>query len=141
MKTGFTLIETLAVLVLLAVAGALALPRLASRTDRRAVRQSAGEIASFYGRARMTAVFSGSHVRIEFDADSLQARRRADDSTLFTLPGPARYGVSLEASRDVIDLSPTGLGWGAANTKIVLTRGAAAESLTTSRLGRLKRWY
>jgi hypothetical protein len=48
--------------------------------------------------------------------------------------------VSFRASRPVIRLYPNGFGLGAANTKIVLERGAAAESLTTSRLGRLKRW-
>ncbi len=85
-------------------------------------------------------MFSGNHVRVEFATDTLRARTEANDSTVLALPGPARYGVVLEASRRVIDLAPNGLGWGAANTKIVLRRGAAAESLTTSRVGRLKRW-
>ncbi len=141
MKTGFTLIEMLAVLALLTILAALSLPRLAGWTDRRAVRQAAGEVASFYGRARMAAVFSGRHVRVEFAADSLRAvSREADDSTFLSLPGPARHGVALDATRAAIDVAPNGLGWGAANTKIVLSRGAASESLTTSRLGRLKRW-
>jgi hypothetical protein len=48
--------------------------------------------------------------------------------------------VGLDASRAVIRIDPTGLGYGAANSTIVLQRGAVAESLTTSRLGRLKRW-
>jgi hypothetical protein len=46
----------------------------------------------------------------------------------------------MRVSRPVIRLSPVGLGLGGSNTKVVLYRGAAAESLTTSRLGRLKRW-
>jgi general secretion pathway protein H len=141
MKTGFTLPEMAAALAILAILAALALPRLAGWTDRRAVRQAASEVASFYGRARMAAVFSGRHVRVEFTADTLRARsREADDSTFLSLPGPARHGVALEASREAIDVAPNGLGWGAANTKILLWRGAASESLTTSRLGRLKRW-
>jgi hypothetical protein len=40
----------------------------------------------------------------------------------------------------VIRVGPNGIGWGAANTQLILRRGAAAESLTTSRLGRLKWW-
>ncbi len=55
-------------------------------------------------------------------------------------PGPARHGVTLTASRSVIRIYSNGMGLGAANTKLVVRRGAAAESLTTSRLGRLKRW-
>jgi hypothetical protein len=62
------------------------------------------------------------------------------DSTFLVRPGPARHGVVLLASRAVIRLDPTGLGFGAANSTLVLRRGAVAESLTTSRLGRLKRW-
>ena len=51
-----------------------------------------------------------------------------------------RHGVALEASRAEIRLYPNGLGLGAANTKLVFRRGEAADSITISRLGRIRRW-
>ena len=46
----------------------------------------------------------------------------------------AREGIA------VVTFSPLGIGFGASNTSIVFTSGAAAETLTVSRTGRLKRY-
>jgi hypothetical protein len=95
----------------------------------------------FYGHARMSAIFRGRQVRLEFGPDTLRAVfEGVADSVFLVRPGPRRHGVSLRASRAVIRIYPNGLGRGAANTKLVVQRGVAAESLTTSRMGRLKRW-
>ncbi len=45
----------------------------------------------------------------------------------------------LEVSRPTIRISVTGLGYGAANTKLVFRRGTVADSLATSRIGRIRR--
>ena len=95
----------------------------------------------FYHRARFAAIFRAQRVRIEFGQDSLRATLEGvEDSTFLVWPGPARHRVELTSSREVIRIHPNGFGWGGANTKLVVRRGMAAESLTTSRLGRLKRW-
>lgn len=119
----------------------LLLPRVGTWLDRLAAERAAAETATFYTRARFAAIFSSERVRVEFATDTLRAVREGRETApLFAQPGPARHGVDLRASRRTIRIGPTGLGWGAANTRLVLTRGAAAETLTTSRLGRLKRW-
>lgn len=129
------------VLAVIGILAALAFPRVASVLDAMAVSRAATEAMSFYHTARFAAIFRAQRVRLEFKADSLRATYEGlADSTFMVRPGPARHGVTLTASRPVIRLQPNGLGWGAANTKLVLRRGLAAESLTTSRLGRLKRW-
>ncbi|MDC6711341.1 hypothetical protein, partial [Leclercia adecarboxylata] len=51
----------------------------------------------------------------------------------------ALFGVSLRATRDSIAWSPTGLGFGAANARVILSRGQAADTVTVSRLGRVRR--
>jgi hypothetical protein len=51
----------------------------------------------------------------------------------------ARYGVRLASSRDSLAFDPRGLGFGAANASIRLTRGAAAETVVVARLGRIRR--
>lgn len=140
-RYGMTFLEVMLVVAVIGVVAVVATPRVAGWHDGFSTRRAVDDVASFYVRSRLTAVFRGERVRLEFRADTLKAalETRAD-SVFLRLPGPAARGVSLSASQPVIRLGPTGLGWGAANTKLVLRRGAAAESLTTSRLGRLKRW-
>jgi hypothetical protein len=49
------------------------------------------------------------------------------------------HGVRIETTRDSIAYGPAGLGFGAANTRVIFRRGAAAETVTVSRLGRARR--
>jgi len=129
------------VLAIVGVLSALAVPRAAGWLDRLAVRRAADEVASFYQAARLAAIFRSQRVRLELRPDSLRAALEGPaDSVFLHWPGPTRHGVSLTASRAIIRIESNGLGFGAANTKLVLRKGMAAESLTTSRLGRLKRW-
>jgi len=140
-KRGVTLLELATVLAIVGVLSALAFPRAANWLDAIAVSRAAGEIASFYQTARFGAIFRSQRVRVELGQDTLRAVFEGpSDSVFLRWSGPARHGVSLVASRAVIWIQPNGLGLGAANTKLVLKKGMAAESVTTSRLGRLKRW-
>jgi hypothetical protein len=90
-------------------------------------------LAAFYELARLEAIYRAARVRLEFGAESLRA------ILVLARTGPSRHGVGLSASRYVIRIHPNGLGFGGANTTLVLRRGSVRESLTTSRLGRL-RW-
>jgi prepilin-type N-terminal cleavage/methylation domain-containing protein len=141
MRRGVTLVELVVALVLVAAMSAMALPRLVGWLDWVAVDRATGEVASFYQTARYAAIYRDERVRLELGADSLRAVfEGVTDSVFLRRPGPARHAVRLTASRALIRIQPNGLGYGAANTKLVLRRGTVAESLTTSRLGRLKRW-
>ncbi|MBI4499570.1 MAG: prepilin-type N-terminal cleavage/methylation domain-containing protein [Gemmatimonadetes bacterium] len=141
MRRGATLLELVTVLTLIGLLSAMAAPRVGDALDRLAVRKAVGEAAMFYGAARFGAILQGSRVRIEFGPDSMIAvYERANDSLFLRRDGPAKDGVNLRASRRVIRILPNGLGSGGSNTTLVFRRGVHAESLTTSRLGRLKRW-
>ncbi|MDH3455981.1 MAG: prepilin-type N-terminal cleavage/methylation domain-containing protein [Gemmatimonadota bacterium] len=141
MRRGVTLLEVIIVITVVGIITALAVPRVATWTDQRAAARAARELVNFYSHARMSAIFRGSQVRLEFAPDTLRAAfEGVSDSVFLVRPGPKRHGVTLRASRSVIRIYPNGFGRGAANTKLVVRRGIAAESLTTSRLGRLKRW-
>lgn len=129
------------VLAVMGIVSAYAVPRLGRWLDRLAVHRATTELVSFYNRARMTAIFRSSTVRLEFTAGSLRAvLEGVSDTVVISEPGPARHGVRLTASRSVIRIYPNGFGRGAANTRLIVARGAAADTLTTSRIGRLKRW-
>lgn len=138
---GFTLIEVVTVCFIVAIASTIALPTIKRAWDRLVVRQAAHDLALFYQEARFGAIARATRVRIEFGADTLRAVYEGEvDATFLSRSGPARLGVAFSASREVIRLHPNGFGWGAANTTLVVRRGSVAESLTTSRLGRIRRW-
>ena len=129
------------VLAIVGIVSAWAYPRVAGWLDRLAVSRAGNEVTALYQTARFPAIMRAQRVRMEFRPDSLIATFAGPrDSVLLSWSGPLRHGVSLTATRDSIAIQPNGLGVGAANTKIVLRRGMTVESLTTSRLGRLKRW-
>jgi prepilin-type N-terminal cleavage/methylation domain-containing protein len=141
MRRGVTLAELVVVLAIVGTLSALAFPRAARWLDWIAVDRATGELASFYQTARYAAIYRDERVRVELGEDSLRAVfEGVTDSVFLRRPGPVRHGVRLTVSRAVIRIQPNGMGFGGANTKLVLRRGAVAESLTTSRLGRLKRW-
>jgi hypothetical protein len=49
------------------------------------------------------------------------------------------HQVEFSSSRDSIAFAPSGLGYGAANTQIIVSRGVAADTISVSRLGRARR--
>jgi hypothetical protein len=51
----------------------------------------------------------------------------------------ANHRVTLRASRDTITFAPNGLGYGVANSTIVVSLRQRAETVTVSRLGRMRR--
>ena len=141
MWRGFSIVEVAVVLGIVGLGLVLMSPGLASWLDSIATRRAAEEVMGFYHQARFAALVQATPVRIDFDSDTLRAAYEGGrDSTFLLVPGPAHYGVVFTVSRSTIRIQANGWGWGVANTKLVFRRGAAAESLTTSRLGRMKRW-
>ena len=49
------------------------------------------------------------------------------------------FGVTLASSRDSLAYSATGLGYGVTNASLVVRRGLAAETVSVSRTGRVRR--
>jgi prepilin-type N-terminal cleavage/methylation domain-containing protein len=141
MRRGFSLVELALVLALVGTMMALATPRLWAWRDQWAVERATRDLLVFYDVARYRAIMTSRRLRLEFSSDSLRLLEEGPpERRVLAWAGPTQHGVQLVASRRHIAIGPTGMGWGGANTKIVLRRGAAGDSLTTSRLGRLKRW-
>jgi type II secretory pathway pseudopilin PulG len=126
----------------MAVAGillALALPRFAAARDARAVRGAMDVLTAGFSLARQTALARRALVTIAFDtaAGVIQVRsalgpiRRSDLS--------ASFGVTIAANRDSAVYDPRGLGYGLSNLTVVVHRGNFVDTLTMSRLGRVRR--
>ena len=141
MRHGFTLVELACTLVIMAIIMAMGVPWLRGTLDRLAVDRAVFELATFYHSARYAAITRGRSVTISLDRDSLSATLiGVEPERIATHSGPSRYRVQSKGLPRHVRILPNGLGYAAGNFKIVLRRGAAAESLTTSRLGRLKVW-
>jgi type IV fimbrial biogenesis protein FimT len=142
MRRGFTLTELVVVLAILAIVTAITLPRLQGLLDWIAVNTAAQDVTTAVAVTRNAAVMQGSRRRLVIAPDSLRIDRWAGDSWApwERWPGPDRHGVALEVSNSVVVFDPIGLAWGLSNTKVVLRRGVRSETITLSRLGRVKRW-
>jgi prepilin-type N-terminal cleavage/methylation domain-containing protein len=142
MRRGITLAEMAVVLAIVAIVTAITLPRLGGLLDWMAVNAAAQEVSTAMAVARSMAVMQTSRSRAVIAADSLRIDRWTGDSwrPMERWPGPRSHGVALEVSNPEIVFDPIGMGWGLSNTKVVLRRGDRSETITVSRLGRVKRW-
>lgn len=142
MRRGVTLAEMAVVLAIVAIVAAITLPRLGGLLDWIAVNAAAQDVSTAMAVARSSAVMQGTRSRAVIASDTLRIDRWTGDSwgPLHRWPGPVARGVTLEVSNPEIVFDPIGLGWGVSNTKVVLRRGTRSETITVSRLGRIKRW-
>ena len=144
MPKGLSTLELLVAMAIIALVTAISIPTVRHLLDRIAVTQSAHEAATFIQANRLNAVLTSRNIRLFFGLDEYtshaESRTPAEtDSLLLRWSGPRRLKVSLTVSRSVIRFQPTGVGYGAANTKLVFRRGKATDSLSTSILGRVRR--
>lgn len=138
MRTGYTLMEMLLVLAVVAIIAGIAMPALVGMRDRITVRLAAIDAARALSDARSMALTAARRTAVRMDIVRNTLTVYAGDDTLRTLRLDD-YGVQLRTTRDSIAWGPTGIGWGAATATITLSRGSASTALAVSRLGRIRR--
>ena len=138
-RAGVTLVELCLVLALVGILASIATRQITRYLDRTAARAAVAEAATVVLRARDEAMAqrTPASVRIDTAAAALELSMRGVVLSRAAL-GHA-HGVALSTTRDSLTYDVRGLGYGAANLTMVARRGAAAESLVVSRLGRV-RW-
>jgi type II secretory pathway pseudopilin PulG len=134
-----TLIEVGVAVVILGVTAGLTFPRFGSYRDRIAVDAATSSTLSLLVTARHAALRRATRTAVHLDSAAGAIRIVAGADTLENRPLRDVHGVEFSASRDSIAFTPTGLGYGAANTQIIVRRGAAADTIAVSRLGRARR--
>jgi prepilin-type N-terminal cleavage/methylation domain-containing protein len=139
MRHGATLLEMVLVLTLFAIAMAMALPGFSRMLDMMAVRGATGEAHALFGAARHTAIHRATPVTVELDTSHARIVVRTAADTVRTRDFGSVHGVHLAATRRTTVYAANGLGYGASNLTLVISRGAAADTLTISRLGRVRR--
>jgi Tfp pilus assembly protein FimT len=137
-RHGFTLLDQLLGLVLLALLLGIAFRGVGALRDTLAVRAGARAIRDALALAREQAIAGGTRVAVRFGRDDGTLAVHAGGDSLHRLSLTRTFGVALEATRDSTAYLPSGLGVGGANLTVVLRRGARADTVTVSRLGRVR---
>lgn len=135
---GTTLPELLVVVTIIGVLATVALARTSVLHDRMSVRAAATETVATFALARRWSLSRAARTAVTIDTARARLVVRSYADTIATRRLGDSHGVTLTASRDSMAYTPNGLGYGASNLTLVLRRGAAAETVVVSRLGRVR---
>jgi Tfp pilus assembly protein FimT len=127
------------VLTILGIVGTLGINRTVALRDRLSVRTAATEAMSAFAFARRWSLSRASRTAIAIDTFTATLVVRSYSDTIARRRLGDSHGVSMWSSRDSMAYAPNGLGYGASNLTLVLRRGAAVETVSVSRLGRVRR--
>lgn len=139
LRRGSTLQEQLVVLALLGIGLAVGVGGGARLLDAAAVHGAARDVSELFAQARDRAMATGSRTAVQLDARNARVIVHTGLDTLARLDLRATRMVQLATTRDSMAYLPSGLGYGAANLRVILSRGASRDTLTVSRLGRVRR--
>jgi Tfp pilus assembly protein FimT len=138
-RRGSTLVEQMVLLAILGMLAAIGVRGIATVLNATMVHVAARDIADLLALAREQASATGTRTAVRFDPAAGRVVVHAGRDTIARYDVAQHGALALEASRDSMAYAPSGLGYGAANLRVVLRRGASAETLTVSRLGRVRR--
>jgi Tfp pilus assembly protein FimT len=140
-RIGFTLPEMVLVCTLIALTAGIAIPKSRDALNGLRLRQAAHEVAGAVTLARAAAIRRGAFSQLILDEAAGTVRIESEGDTLWRRDLTRQHHVALRSSRDTILYAPTGLGFGVANSTIVVSIGQRAETVTVSRLGRMRVSY
>jgi len=137
-KPGFTIVETTIVVAIAAALLAIMLPRAAQFVDRIEVRGAVTEIESLFSLARHVAIARGAQVTLDIDPANRTLSIWTGSELIRMREVGLAHGVQLSSNRPSVTYSPIGVGYGASNLTMVVTRNSAADTIVVSRLGRVR---
>ncbi len=138
-RAAYSLLELTVVLAIVGLLLALVAPRFAAFRDGASVRSAVTDVTGAFSLARETAIMRRTLVTVALDTAAGTVELRTNGAALLRRSLRATYGIVLGANRDSTVYDPRGLGYGVSNLTITVRRGAIVDTLTMSRLGRL-RW-
>jgi prepilin-type N-terminal cleavage/methylation domain-containing protein len=151
-RRGFTLVELLVTLGVVAVLMAIGFPKVREALVKSQVRAARSSVMTLYNSARARAVRDGRSMTLHFNTTSTWVTgqpRRVDASsqpctcdTVGVVQNLATiYGVALNATPASFRVDARGLGVQAftSGTQVIITRGSARDSILISGYGRVSK--
>ena len=138
-KPGFSLPEVAVALAIMAVLLSIALHRFTTLRDATSVRAATGDLGSAFSLARQVAVSNRRVVAIVLDTGRGVVEVRWGGAKVARRDLGATYSVHLGSNRDSAVFDARGVGYGLSNLSVAIRRGRFVDTLTMSRLGRV-RW-
>ena len=138
MRRGTTLIELALVLALVGALAAFVVLPAARALDRIQSRAAAAALAAACAAARGAAVTRGTRAVVALDTVRARVVVTAGADTVRVDDLDDRFGVALAASNVTLTYAPNGLATGLSNLRAIVRRGRAADTVTVSRLGRVR---
>jgi type II secretory pathway pseudopilin PulG len=137
-KCGFTVIDQLITIVLLALVLAISLRGVGVMRDTLAVQAAARAVKDAFALAREHAGAAGLRTAVRLSEAHGRVTVHAGADSLAQLALTRTHGVTFTTTRDSMSYLPSGLGFGASNLSLVLSRGTIVDTITVSRLGRVR---
>lgn len=143
-RSGFTLIEMLMVVVIISLAGLIALPKFRTAVNRSNMLSARAKVMSSFSIARATAAGSGRATTLHLGGNTVYVTasprlKTSGSGTRDTIVSPqnlySAYGVSASNSVDSVLVDASGLGRNASN--IVLSHGDLKDTVRISQYGRV----
>ena len=141
-RRGFTLVETVMVLVVVSLCGLIAFPKFTQAMATSNLNSAKNKLTTLYGSAR-AAAGGGRVAYLHLGGNLIYAtaspRTMAGVGTRDTVTPIenvyAQYGIALTSTRDTIRIDPSGMGRDSA--VIVLTKGSQTTTIRISQYGRI----
>lgn len=138
MRRGLTLIETLIVLVITAALLAISIPRAGAALDRVEVRSAVSEIEMMFAIARQAAIARATQVTLDIDVARRTLTVKQGAEVIRARAVGSSHGVVISSNRSSITYAANGIGYGAANLSLFVSRGSVVDTIVVSRLGRVR---
>jgi hypothetical protein len=127
------------VLAVMAVLLSIAVHRFTALRDATSVRAAVGDLGGAFSLARQLAVSRRRMVAIVLDTGRGAVELRSGGAKIVRRELGASYGIRLGSNRDSAVYDARGRGYGLSNLSVAIRRGHFVDTLTMSRLGRV-RW-
>ena len=147
-RLGFTLIETLIVIVVIGLRTMIAIPRRTAALAQSNVRSVGSRVAAVYSAARTVAVSTGRTATVHVSGNKIWAvagppRMKAGAGTMDTIVLPENLmtssHVALTPSTPSFSISPSGLGQNTADITVTATKDGHSSTVTIKTYGRVIR--
>jgi prepilin-type N-terminal cleavage/methylation domain-containing protein len=135
---GYTLLDVVVAMAVMSILSAIALPRAGAFLDSIRVEGAVSDAFAVFSAARHTAVARARQTTVEIDSVKTTMTIRVGTDTVLKRELGTVHDVKVRASRSSITYSAAGIGYGAGNLTLTISRGRALDSLVVSRLGRVR---